>query len=220
MKEKISNLHVIFRNPKSSILAVSVLLIVSFTTIINFGIFEAKANQNCPRESDYCVSDTFVEFWEANGSESYLGLPISEERTETIEGREYPVQWFERAKLEFHEENESPYKILLGRLGAEQFEESSNSVNNFTANRSDCISFTQTDQTVCGQFKQKYLEIGGYSDLSNENLQASIALVGLPISDQISQNQKTVQWFERARIEISQTGEIQLAQLGNESLGL
>jgi heat shock protein HslJ len=48
-----------------------------------------------------------------------FGLPVSEARTETIEGREYTVQWFERARFELHPENQPPFNVLFGRLGAE-----------------------------------------------------------------------------------------------------
>jgi heat shock protein HslJ len=48
-----------------------------------------------------------------------FGLPISEARAETIEGKEYTVQWFERARFELHPENQPPFTVLFGRLGAE-----------------------------------------------------------------------------------------------------
>jgi heat shock protein HslJ len=48
-----------------------------------------------------------------------FGLPISQPLTETIEGKEYQVQWFERARFELHPENPANYRVLFGRLGAE-----------------------------------------------------------------------------------------------------
>lgn len=48
-----------------------------------------------------------------------FGLPISDPMTETIEGKELTVQWFERARFELHPENEPPFNVLFGRLGAE-----------------------------------------------------------------------------------------------------
>lgn len=48
-----------------------------------------------------------------------FGLPISEPLTEIIEGKEYTVQWFERARFELHPENQPPANVLFGRLGAE-----------------------------------------------------------------------------------------------------
>ena len=49
-----------------------------------------------------------------------FGLPLSGVQTETLsDGRAYRVQWFERARLELHPENASPYNVLGGLLGRE-----------------------------------------------------------------------------------------------------
>jgi hypothetical protein len=39
--------------------------------------------------------------------------------TEQLEGKDYQVQWFERARFELHPENQPPYNVLLGLLGNE-----------------------------------------------------------------------------------------------------
>jgi hypothetical protein len=49
-----------------------------------------------------------------------FGLPITEAAQETgSDGKPYLTQWFERARFEFHPDLPEPYKVLLGRLGAE-----------------------------------------------------------------------------------------------------
>jgi hypothetical protein len=49
-----------------------------------------------------------------------FGLPISEAQQETSsDGKPYLTQWFERARFEYHPNEPVPYKVLLGRLGAE-----------------------------------------------------------------------------------------------------
>jgi hypothetical protein len=48
-----------------------------------------------------------------------FGLPLSDPQPELIEGREYTVQWFERARFELHPENQPPFNVLLGLLGNE-----------------------------------------------------------------------------------------------------
>ncbi len=47
------------------------------------------------------------------------GLPISDARNESsiTDGKVYKTQWFERAKYEYHPENQPPYDVLLGLLG-------------------------------------------------------------------------------------------------------
>ncbi len=47
------------------------------------------------------------------------GLPLSPVQTEVLEGREYQVQWFERARFELHPENNPPFDVLLGLLGTD-----------------------------------------------------------------------------------------------------
>jgi hypothetical protein len=46
------------------------------------------------------------------------GYPISDELEEKLaDGKIYTVQYFERARFEFHPENPAPYNVLLGALG-------------------------------------------------------------------------------------------------------
>jgi sugar lactone lactonase YvrE len=83
-------------------------------------------------ETGHNVCGAIWRAWQASGIEidgragagfaeslALFGLPISDERTEVVEGRELIVQWFERARFELHPENQPPYDVLLGRLGAE-----------------------------------------------------------------------------------------------------
>jgi len=71
----------------------------------------------------------FKNYWHAHGlnmgdegisereSLALFGYPISEEFTDPATG--YTVQYFERARFEYHPENAEPYTILLGRLTAD-----------------------------------------------------------------------------------------------------
>ena len=57
-----------------------------------------------------------------NGQLPVFGYPISEEFSEVnaIDGRPYLVQYFERARFEYHPEHAgTPYQVLLGQLGDE-----------------------------------------------------------------------------------------------------
>ncbi len=49
-----------------------------------------------------------------------FGLPLTGLRSERLDdGREYQVQWFERARFELHPQNPPPANVLLGLLGRE-----------------------------------------------------------------------------------------------------
>ncbi|HEY8602129.1 MAG TPA: hypothetical protein VIL85_27130 [Thermomicrobiales bacterium] len=69
-------------------------------------------------ETGHNLAGAFLTFWQANGGLAQLGYPLTEERREVLEdGREYTVQYFERARLERHPENAAPYDVLLGQFG-------------------------------------------------------------------------------------------------------
>ena len=80
-------------------------------------------------ETGHRLGGGFKTYWHAHGlnmgdagvsqreSLALFGYPISEEFTDPATG--FTVQYFERARFEYHPENPEPYKILLGRLTAD-----------------------------------------------------------------------------------------------------
>jgi hypothetical protein len=68
------------------------------------------------------VGGKFLEYWQKNGGLAQQGYPISEEFTEKsdLDGKEYRVQYFERAVFEMHPEHQPPYDVLLSQLGTFQ----------------------------------------------------------------------------------------------------
>jgi hypothetical protein len=90
--------------------------------------FEQTQHNVC----DQTPSSGFRQYWTTHGLEfdgragrSYgeslalFGLPVTEPFQQTINGELFQVQWFERARFEWHPGNVDPYRVLLGRLGAE-----------------------------------------------------------------------------------------------------
>ena len=81
----------------------------------------------------HSVCESFLGYWRSHGLEfdgrqavgyaeslALIGLPLSEPALErNSSGDNVLTQWFERARFEFHPNNPDPYKVLLGRLGAE-----------------------------------------------------------------------------------------------------
>jgi len=73
-------------------------------------------------ETGHNVRAGFRDYWEANGGLAQFGLPLTEEFAETLEnGQSYTVQYFERARFEYHPENASPDDVLLGQFGRARF---------------------------------------------------------------------------------------------------
>jgi len=73
-------------------------------------------------ETAHTLRGTFRGYWLANGGLPLFGYPLTEEIREisATDGREYTVQWFERARFEYHPEYAgTAYVVLLGQLGRE-----------------------------------------------------------------------------------------------------
>jgi uncharacterized lipoprotein YbaY len=107
-----------------------VLLLQEGRSWFDFPRSEPRAGCRFFAETGHNVCGAFLRAWQASGVEldgragtsfaeslALFGLPLSGEVTETIEGREYTVQWFERARLELHPQNRPPYDVLGGLLG-------------------------------------------------------------------------------------------------------
>jgi lipoprotein-anchoring transpeptidase ErfK/SrfK len=67
-------------------------------------------------ETGHRLCNGFKDYWTDNGGLPVFGYPLSEEFSENG----MTVQYFERARFEWHPENAgTPYVVLLGRLGAD-----------------------------------------------------------------------------------------------------
>ncbi|HEY0736950.1 MAG TPA: PQQ-dependent sugar dehydrogenase [Herpetosiphonaceae bacterium] len=79
------------------------------------------------------VCGPFLDYWRSHGlsdprlnayqrSLALFGLPLTGVKSErNTSGDQVLTQWFERARFEYHPNNPNPYKVLLGRLGAENY---------------------------------------------------------------------------------------------------
>jgi hypothetical protein len=71
-------------------------------------------------QSGHSLGGAFRGFWNGRGGLAAFGYPISEEFNETNpqDGKTYLVQYFQRARFEYHPENiGTPYEVELGQLG-------------------------------------------------------------------------------------------------------
>jgi SpoIID/LytB domain protein len=71
-------------------------------------------------ETSHGLHHAFLSFWRARGGLDVFGYPISEEMPETNDdgtGRAYTVQYFQRARLEYHPELPAAYRVSIGLLG-------------------------------------------------------------------------------------------------------
>lgn len=65
-----------------------------------------------------CIDARFQRYWLAHGDLYQFGYPLAAGSVEQLaDGHSYFVQYFERARFEYHPENAPPYDVLLGLLG-------------------------------------------------------------------------------------------------------
>jgi hypothetical protein len=189
----------------------------------------AQSGERCFAETGFCMSGRIRQFWEQNGGLSVFGFPIGPQQEQSIEGRPVQAQSFERNRLELHPENQPPYDVLLGRLGADRLAQQGRDWQVVFAKsqpQAGCRFFPETGHNVCGDilaaWRANGLEIDGKRGKSEAE---SLALVGLPLSDLVTETSsdgKTyqMQWFERARFELHPENQppyhVLLGLLGNE----
>ncbi|NNJ10213.1 hypothetical protein EKD04_007720 [Chloroflexales bacterium ZM16-3] len=155
----------------------------------------AQESTRCFPETGQCVAGRILDYWTHNGGLAVFGYPISEQRTETVEGSwSGPIQWFERDRLEDHANQ--GLGVLAGRLGARALELQARPWQGLPlpAERLiGCRSFPETGHTICGAFLRFWERNGG------------LERFGYPISEPGVETIETwtgsVQYFERRRME-------------------
>ena len=197
--------------------------------------FSAPAAQarcfNVPGITDCISSATFNAFWSGNGGLPVFGYPVTAERQELNRDTQqvFATQWFERHRFEAHPENQPPYNVLLGRLGAELLAKQGRGFEAIPPGITDqgrCRTFDAAgnEQLVCDPFL-RYWETHGIQFDGNAGVSynESLALFGLPLTYprmETNQNGDTVrtQWFERARFEDHGSKGVLLGLLARETL--
>ena len=78
-----------------------------------------EAHQDYFVETGHTLGGVFKHYWNANGGLPAFGFPLSEEFREVNpeDGQEYTVQYFERARFEWHPELSPAHQVQLGHLG-------------------------------------------------------------------------------------------------------
>lgn len=126
----------------------------------------------------------FLNFWRANGQLRAFGYPLSEEFVEN--GR--IVQYFERARFEYDAALAgTPYQVQLGLLGREALE-MQGIPPGVDDPQNGIMFFGETRHTLSGQFRRVWEKRGG------------LPVFGLPLSEPVTENGRTVQYFERGKM--------------------
>ena len=158
-------------------------------------------------ETGHVVRDPFITYFLATGGLDQYGFPITDDYVDPATG--LLVQYFEKARLEWHPGNPDAYKIQLGLLGDEMGKRAAPiPISKIPpANDPNCIYFEETGHSLCYMFRDYWLKNGGLDRF------------GYPISEFTNEKGPLVQYFQRAKMEWhpeklpGQT--IQLAPLGS-----
>jgi hypothetical protein len=163
-----------------------------------------------PDKAPYALVGTIRDAWNKNGGLQVFGYPIQEAACRPDEhGRVLFSQYTQRARLEYHPDmGGTPYEVSYGLLGVPVAVKTGVNPgawsNKGAAHGADCQWIGAGDSTghyVCGQILNHWKAFG-VSDPSLDAYTRSVRLWGLPISEPVKYGDLTVQWFERARLEI------------------
>lgn len=168
-------------------------------------------------ETKHNVCSGFLSYWQQFGGLTSYGLPLTEEFVENG----VTVQYFERARFEWHPGvDPARYDVQLGLLGDEQTagERGTGAFAPVSAdNAAGCVYFSATKHNLCSNFLEFWNTFGG------------LDIYGMPISEPFQEvnpdtgETYTVQYFERARMELHPGGwaahfDVFLGRLGAEQL--
>lgn len=170
---------------------------------------QAAPKEICFQQVPDCVTFRFAQFWADNGGLQVFGLPISPDRNEKVGELKYKVQYFERARFEYHKGDPLPYDVLLGRIGVDQLIAQDRDWQTFPkAEPSAPHYFAQTGHAIASQFwgfwSRNGLEFDGNKKAKSPA--ESLALFGYPVSEAQMEagadgQMYLTQWFERAKFE-------------------
>jgi len=142
----------------------------------------SSANARYFSSSKLYVAGQFLKFWEAHNGSLLLGEPVSPQFTDN---RGVVVQYFTNARLEIGRTG----TVVIGLLGSQALTTAQPKVAKPVGFGG--LYFGETGHTLAGVFKDFWQQNGGTE------------IFGYPISEVLDQNGTKVQYFERARFELS-----------------
>jgi hypothetical protein len=140
-------------------------------------------------ETGHTVRAPFYQYFSQSGGVNQHGFPITDDYVDPQTG--LLVQYFEKSRFEWHPGNPDPYKVQLGLLGDELGKRDAPiSINQIpAANDPTCLYFSETGHSLCHNFRDYFLQNGGLNRF------------GYPIGEYVVENDRIVQYFQRARME-------------------
>jgi hypothetical protein len=171
------------------LLLTAIVLPVGYAPVIRS---QSGGDDNCRyfARTGHRVCDEFLEYFDTRGGLEIFGYPLSETFEDAAHDNLW-VQYFQRARMEWHPSNPVPYQVQLGLLidemgyafppvPAGQIPAPDDPENHY---------FPETQHVVSYAFLDAYREKGG------------LDIFGYPRSEFMYEDGKVVQYFQRARME-------------------
>ena len=183
-----------------------------FRLVLGHSLTQPVVPLNLPNNQSRYYEETghniifgFLRYFDANGGVETFGLPLTEEFT--LGGRN--VQYFEKARFEYHAEHAGTrYEVQLGLLGDE-----------LTAARRPFPRAEPFPSVPGHRYFPETRQAVHFAFLAYWESQGALDRFGYPISDEMWENGRTVQYFQRARFEwYPEFGEVRLGSIGAELL--
>ena len=190
------------------LLLVVVLLLTLIAPIASRPDAAAAAWNRFFPQTGHNVTDPFLRFYEQDGGLTIFGLPL----TEAFNEGALTIQYFERAHLEWHTNYPVGRQIEIGQIGRE-----------LSATRVAEIPFRRLagPTGVSTYFPETGHTLGGsFADYWRAN--GDLTVFGYPLSQEFTETLPggtllTVQYFERARLELPTPSRVGLGLLGAQS---
>lgn len=155
----------------------------------------------------YSVGGGFLDFFERWGGVAMFGYPRSQEVREGGRG----VQYFQKARFEYFPEHVgTPYEVQLGLLQLDLVGQNAFAKIAPFESTPERAFFPETGHSIQGGFLRFFLQRGG------------VDILGYPLSEETTQGNLRIQYFQRARFEYhaagSSQGALDIANIGDEFL--
>ncbi|HEU5317009.1 MAG TPA: sialidase family protein, partial [Chloroflexota bacterium] len=159
-------------------------------------------------ETGHNVKETFLAFFRARGALDRFGLPRTEELTE--DG--VLAQYFQRARLEYRPEfRGTPYEVQISLLGEQLLGAARPGPVPAFESSADQRYFVETGHSASYAFLRAFTNRGGLDSF------------GFPITEELQEGGRPVQYFQRARLEYraelaGRADEVAIGSIGDDVL--